>query len=220
MHALAEQVLAAARYRETGHISLQATPGGFGTSEFGDGESIRVEGLELVHRVRGSEQRTRITTLRAASEFVGVRPGAPPVYTAATSIALDEPLAVDAGAAAILARWYALGDTVLRDVRTRYANVDGTDPQLWPEHFDLAIELGDGAAGTRANYGASPGDDAIASPYLYVGPWDARRRTGRFATQTFGVARTYDELRAEADPSAAAATFVRTCAEELLGRAG
>ena len=27
-------------------------------------------------------------------------------------------------------------------------------PQLWPEHFDVAIELGDEAAGKRATYGA------------------------------------------------------------------
>ena len=29
------------------------------------------------------------------------------------------------------------------------------------------------AAGRRANYGASPGDDGHTEPYLYVGPWSA-----------------------------------------------
>ena len=29
------------------------------------------------------------------------------------------------------------------------------------------------AAGQRANYGASPGDEDHAEPYVYVGPWTA-----------------------------------------------
>jgi hypothetical protein len=217
LHALAEQVLAAARYRATGHISLAATPGGFGTPAFGDGESVRVDGVELVHTKAGSERRTRITTIAAAAEFVGVVAGAPPVYTAATSIAIGEPLAIDVAAAGVVASWYALGDAVLRGLKARYPGVDATEPQLWPEHFDLAIELGDSDAGTRANYGASPGDTTIGEPYLYVGPWDARRRTGQFAAQPFGAACGYDDVRADPDPDAAAAAFVATCAEQLLG---
>ena len=43
--------------------------------------------------------------------------------------------------------------------------------QLWPEHFDLSVDLGDEAGGSRATYGASPGDDAHPEPYLYVTPW-------------------------------------------------
>ena len=40
------------------------------------------------------------------------------------------------------------------------------------------VGLGDADAGTRANFGASPGDASIPEPYLYVGPWDEARRTG------------------------------------------
>ena len=42
--------------------------------------------------------------------------------------------------------------------------------QLWPEHFDLALDLGPESG--RANFGASPGDGGHALPYLYVGPWN------------------------------------------------
>jgi hypothetical protein len=45
--------------------------------------------------------------------------------------------------------------------------------QLWPEHFDLAVELGDEAAGRRAAYGVSPGDESVAEPYLYVSAWES-----------------------------------------------
>jgi hypothetical protein len=46
-----------------------------------------------------------------------------------------------------------------------------TPANLWPEHFDIAIEAGDEAAAQRANYGVSPGDDDHEQPYAYVGPW-------------------------------------------------
>ena len=106
--------------------------------------------------------------------------GAPPVYTPTTSFAPDAPLPVDRDAALVLADWYALGARAARTTcapRTR--SVPSSDAQLWPEHFDLACELGDADAGTRANYGASPGDARIPEPYLYVGPWDAGPAHGR-----------------------------------------
>src|SRR5205085_698912 len=69
-------------------------------------------------------------------------------------------------AARLLAEWYQLGAQAL----SRFAaEVPGDQPSsvvLWPEHFDVGIT----AAGI--NYGASPGDDHIAEPYLYVGPHD------------------------------------------------
>lgn len=45
--------------------------------------------------------------------------------------------------------------------------------QLWPEHFDLAVDLGSEAKHARAAYGLSPGDDNHPEPYLYVAPWVA-----------------------------------------------
>jgi hypothetical protein len=43
--------------------------------------------------------------------------------------------------------------------------------QLWPEHFDVAVDIGIEQTGARATYGASPGDAAHPEPYLYVTPW-------------------------------------------------
>ena len=42
---------------------------------------------------------------------------------------------------------------------------------LWPEHFDIAVELGSEPDGHRATYGFSPGDEHHPRPYVYVGPW-------------------------------------------------
>ena len=67
MHALAEHVLAPARYRSDGHIGLVPTPGGFGTPTFGEGERVRVDGVELVHERPGTSTRVRITTLGAGA---------------------------------------------------------------------------------------------------------------------------------------------------------
>jgi hypothetical protein len=216
MHVLAEQVLSAARYRATERIGLRPTPGGFGTPRYGGDEEVRVDGVELVHRVGGEEQRQPITSPRAAAEFVGVPLGAPPVYTAATHADPDAPLEVEAEGVAALATWFAVVDAALTALRRQHPDDSPTGAQLWPEHFDLAIELGDEDAGVRANYGGSPGDTTIAAPYLYVGPWQEARRAGRFAAYPFGAVSTYEELGATADPAAAAREFFEACASELL----
>jgi hypothetical protein len=85
MHVVAEQVLSAARYRAVQRIGLRPTPGGFGTPSFGDDEEARVDSVDIVHRRAGNEERERITTARAAADFVGVPLGAPPVYRGATT---------------------------------------------------------------------------------------------------------------------------------------
>jgi hypothetical protein len=75
------------------------------------------------------------------------------------------PLDVDAAAAARLAEFFAFAQRVLT---TLHAEAPDPSPiHLWPEHFDLAFVAGE------ANYGASPGDEHHAEPYLYVGPWTA-----------------------------------------------
>jgi hypothetical protein len=73
--------------------------------------------------------------------------------------------------------------------------------QLWPEHFDLAVEIGAERAGARAGYGASPGDDEHAEPYLYVAPWgDVSEREELFQASAFkGAELPYRELLRAAD---------------------
>ena len=200
LHALAEQVLAAAYFHATGHIGLRPTPRGFGTPVFGDHERVRVDGTALVHERAGAERRIEITTLRDAAGFVGVPLGAPKVYPPATALDPDAPLAVDHDAALALGDWYALSAVLLHDLGKEHSEQPASELQIWPEHFDLACEIGSADAGARANYGASPGDDAIPEPYLYVGPWNPDRRTGMLAAYPFGAALTYDELRHGPEP--------------------
>ncbi|MCU1468153.1 MAG: hypothetical protein JWM72_4081 [Actinomycetia bacterium] len=219
LHRLAEHVIAPARYRVDGHISLVATPGGFGTPTFGDGERVRVDGVELVHERPGTSTRVGITTLSAAARFVGVPLGAPvEVYTPATSCEPDAPLGVDPEAAGVLAAWFELGDAMLAELREAYATHQPTATALWPEHFDLACQLGDAAAGTLANYGASPGDAVIPQPYLYVGPFAASRRTGKLAAYPWGAAITYEDLAAAGDSKGTGIDFFLEGAALLLGQ--
>lgn len=194
LHAAAEHVLASARYQAEGRIGLRPTRGGIGTPAFGDREVLRVEIDQLVHERAGAVRRAPLTTLGAAAAFAGVPLGAPPVYTPLTPGDPDLPLTVDGAAARILAEWYAMGAAVLGDLVAEYP--DAAELTLWPEHLDLATSF------AAANYGASPGDDAIAEPYLYAGPWDEARRTGRFARRPWGDAVTYSELGAGPDPAA------------------
>jgi hypothetical protein len=217
LHGLAEHVLAPFRYRADGHIGLVPTPSGFGTPVLANGERVRVEGVELVHERPGTTTRIGLTTLGTAAQFVDVALGLPSgLYEPATPCAPDLSVAVDPVAARALAAWLAFDAALLNELRERYAAQPSTTPTLWPEHFDLALELGMAETGTRANYGASPGDQTIAQPYLYVGPWDASRCTGRLASYPFGAAITYDELLAAGDRSAGTGFFAE-CAGLMLG---
>jgi hypothetical protein len=217
LHAVAEQVVAAAYWHATTHIGLRPTPRGFGTPVFGASERVRVDATALVHEQAGATRRHELTTLSAASAFVGVPLGAPTVYPAATHLAPDAPLAVDRDAALALADWFALSAALLHDLRTAHVEFPSTELQIWPEHFDLACELGEEGTGGRANYGASPGDESIAEPYLYVGPHEPARRTGVFTRCPFGAAVTYSELRQESEAGAAGRQFYETAVADLAG---
>ncbi len=143
LHAVAEQVVAAAYWQATTHIGLRPTPRGFGTPVFGDAERVRVDATALVHERGSAVRRHELTTPAAAAAFVGVALGAPAVYPAATSVAPETPLAIDRDAALVLAGWYALAAALLQDLRAAHPGLPSTELQIWPEHFDLACELGD-----------------------------------------------------------------------------
>lgn len=161
LHAVAAEVLAVARAQAPGaKIGLRWTLGGFGTPFFGDDVQLRVEGAELVRQDRGGEARHPLTTLARLGAFAGVEQG-------------DEtPLEVDPAASRWLGELYGFGASVLEQLRAEAAPEDEPSRvQLWPEHFDLALELGAEARGARATYGVSPGDEAHPEPYVYVAPW-------------------------------------------------
>ena len=199
LHRVAEHVLAAARYAASGEIGLVPSPGGFRTPPFGaDGRFLAVDGTELVAGGATAIRRTSLTTIRAAAEFARVRPGAPArVYRPATPLDLDEPLTIDPMAARLLAEWYQLAAQAL----SRFAaEVPGDQPSpvvLWPEHFDVGITA------AAINYGASPGDEHIAEPYLYVGPHDGPPPGDpAFWNAPFGAARTGRQIGTVADATA------------------
>ncbi|MGE5281839.1 MAG: hypothetical protein ACM3N0_05885 [Chloroflexota bacterium] len=207
LHRVAERLVAAAR-KPDDEISLRATPGGFGTPVFeleGAEHRVRVEGAELVHDEGGTERRAPLTSLAAAAEAVaGLLP--------ADAQLDEEPLSVDPAASRALGSLYAFAAALL-DELVEEADPDDapTIPRLWPEHFDIAIELGPEAAGLRANYGASPGDADHDEPYLYVGPWTAEVAGELWNGRGFrGAELVYSELLGRDDPAAAAREFFRT----------
>jgi hypothetical protein len=196
LHRVAEAVVAPAR-KPDNEIALDATPGGFGTPEFeyrGRLRQVRVEGAELVD----GERRTGLTSLEDARALVADLVPAGPLS--------DDPLNVDPEAAARLADWYAFGAGVLNEL------ADGTASpvRLWPEHFDIAIEMGE------VNYGFSPGDEHHAEPYAYVGPWTAPPAGELWnATGFAGAELTYAELLKAEDPRLHALDFLTTRRDAL-----
>lgn len=213
LHRLAEAVLKEKRVLETGgRIALCYTPGGFGTPRWergeltGTGGHIRVEGVEVVLVESGTERRAAASDPEAAARLAGLEP---------SDGAGSESAGIDAEAAVGLADWFAYGTTVLAELIDSPAAAAPEPIRLWPEHFDVATVLGDEEAGSRANFGASPGDEGHPEPYLYVGPWV--ERTGELwnATGFPGAELSYAELLAANDPLQAGLEFMRTRLDAL-----
>lgn len=198
LHAVAEHVLSAARYRATGRIGLVVVPGGIGTPPFGAGPTVvAIEAADLVVRSgAGVVAQGPITTLREAAKLADLgEPGGPAdVYTLATPCEPDAPLFVDVGAASRIADWYAFGDAALRLWRdeimaTGPAEAAPSDVTVWPEHFDVAVRAGE------VNYGAAPPDASVAAPYLYVGPpLPPPEAADAFWNVPFGAARSWSDI--------------------------
>jgi hypothetical protein len=189
LHHVAEAVVAPARKPEN-EIALRYTRGGFGTPFFDeDGEDcqVRVEEGRLI-RQRGSEEAA-------------------------------EPLPADVSkdSARALGDFYGFACSVLEELRHEQPDEDPSLVQLWPEHFDIAIELGSEAKGRRANYGASPGDEGHDEPYLYVGPWGEVAGELWNASGFNGAELTYAELLETPDQRLAALLFMRERIRALAG---
>jgi hypothetical protein len=207
LHRLAEDVIKPAREQTSGGWTLTETPAGFGTPPFGEDCQVRVEGVELVVRERGTERRAPIGSLRSAAELIGPR-----LLPEGLGDLPSEELEIDPAAAAVLAVSYQLAREALEQLRREAGPSDSaTEPTLWPEHFDLAIEMGEEGAGLRVNYGLSPGDENHDEPYFYVGPWTAPAAGGLWNATGFpGAELDYRELAAADDPIALAVDFALT----------
>ena len=216
LHEVAAELLAPAR-KPPNEIALEATPGGFGTPCFdfdGARRRVRVEGDELVHECSDKQRRAPMRSLAGAGEAITELL---PIDTQLS----DEPLTVDAAASRALGAYYGFGAEVLGHLLAAAGPDDEVSPvRLWPEHFDIAIELGSERQGVRANYGFSPGDEQHQEPYLYVGPWSAAVDGELWNAHGFaGAELSYSDLIAAEDQAAAAFEFFASRRDALTALA-
>ena len=211
LHRVAEDVLAPVRVQHTGNeIALQARAGGVATPDLPAGGWVGCSGAELIVVAAGAaERRTPLTSLRAAATDAGL---------ADASRLADEPLAIDAEASAFLGSVFAFATAALEALAVDRGDRDAP-VRLWPEHFDVAIELGDEAAGARAGYGVSPGDEHHDEPYAYVAPWAAPGGAAELwdATGFTGAELAWADIAAADDAAALLHEFWRRRAVALEG---
>src|SRR5690606_15555017 len=119
LHQIAFFAVSPARYRAVGRMGLRPTPGGFGTPEF-EGRVVRVEGDLLVDERADGTATQSITTVRAATEFLGIDYEVDWYQTfrdPLTPVHPDSLLDVDEEAARALGEWFAFGFDVLETLR-------------------------------------------------------------------------------------------------------
>jgi hypothetical protein len=206
---VAAHVLARRRFAVTQRFGLRVTPGGVGTPAFGpDDEVVRIVGTTLYRERRiAGEARTltrgmHAATMRDLAAFVDVDIDAefsvghdtPPLG------AVDEPLVFDAAAVDLILAWYQLGARAMDRTVAAASSRTPSVAQLWPEHFDIGVDLAAGSS--RVNLGASPGDGYVAEPYVYLGPWGPERPGDpAYWNAPFGAVLTFTQLRDHPDPA-------------------
>lgn len=217
LHKVAEHVISPTRKRANGKIALRYTWGGFGTPFFGNDVQIRVAGDALIVQVGERIQHGRLTTLEDAAEFIGFD------LTRYDLAGADEPLEIDADASCWLGEWYGFAASVLQQLRAESPKeLEVSRVQLWPEHFDLAVELGSEQEGRRATYGMSPGDEQHEGPYIYVSPWEGVPDDAELwnARGFRGAELSFDELLQASDQRERALAFLRERRDALAGSRG
>jgi hypothetical protein len=175
LHAVAEYVLAGPQYVMSGDIRLRVVPGGFATRTAPD---LRVEGAVLVTPTARLPLTSTSADLATAAGVVARH--LRDVYPVGPELHQDDAVQVDPDAVSTIVDAFVRGDVAMRELSP------GSDPVLWPEHFDVGIAADD------VNYGVSPGDVHFPHPYAYVGPWQPR--VGDFWNTDFGAARPMTQL--------------------------
>ncbi|GIU91684.1 MAG: hypothetical protein KatS3mg011_0590 [Acidimicrobiia bacterium] len=211
LHQVAFFAVAPLRYGRVGKLGLRWTHLGFGTPFFGADEQVRVEEHLLVVQRGDGATGQPITDLESACAFLGIP------YREVWFEGFHDPpdpvgpralLEVEGRAVAELADWFGFVTLVLEELRRTPGAEEVGRVQLWPEHFDVAVEMGSG--GRRASFGGSPGDDAHQEPYLYVAPWEPVDRSDPFwGDPAFnGASLTHSELLSSPDPFRRALEFL------------
>jgi hypothetical protein len=205
LHRVAERVISPVRQRANGKIGLRWTQGGFGTPFFGADAQVRVDGGELVINAGGDERRGPLTTVRDAATAIGFDLKGADEQHAAT------PLEIDAAASRFVCDWFGFVTSALEQLRAEArAEAEPSRVQIWPEHFDASVEIGNEQTGERVGFGGSPGDETHPEPYLYVTPWSAQPEGELWQARGFqGAELGYAELLAAPDQRAAALEFFR-----------
>jgi hypothetical protein len=120
---------------------------------------------------------------------------------------LDDPAAF-----AELARWFASGNLVLKELTSN--DRGWAEVRCWPHHLDLGTIIslessGDASSGRSIGVGLSPGDASYPEPYFYVNPYGladphadgpALESGGRWHTEGwFGAVLTATSILGELD---------------------
>lgn len=228
LHRVGAYLMSPARRHANGKIGLRYTMGGFGTPFFdvsGVHTQLRVDGVDLVRQQADRVESVAVSTLNELGSFLGIEPDV--AWASQFDIpgpgGLDDDLGVDAESATALGNWFGFAYSVLEELRADEASVDASNPQLWPEHFDPAIEVGSDAAKHRGSYGFSPGDaeGGNTEPYIYVSAWyadDALDDNPFWNSTTYpGAILTYADLLAADDQRATALAFLRNGRDLIAG---
>ena len=220
---LAFFVIAPARFEAQGKLGLRYTHGGFGTPFYGNDRQIRIEGQHLVVQDGAMAQGEGITTIRDAARQVGIEYNekwGPSLHDPPAPTDPDAPLMIDRGSVRTCSDILGFGFSVLEQIRTEAGGEEKPSRvQLWPEHFDAAVEIGVEGVGRRAGFGASPGYPAHPEPFLYVSPWAKDWLDDPYWNADFGGSILgYDELLAADDQRETALAFLRRGLELIRNR--
>ncbi len=222
LHRLGYGVVSNTRKAANGKFGLRWTLGGFGTPFYGDDTQVRVEGRLLVRQHGNRVEAETITTLAAAAEFLGVEATSDQAEHDTVALGdLDRPLTVDEELVAFTSQWFGMATAALEELRCTPGAPDPSRVQLWPGHFDVAVEIGNAESEpvTRATYGASPGDAAHPEPYLYVGPWGPIDHGDPFWNDAAftGASLPYAAIVGDPNPCGIALGFYRQALSRLTG---
>ena len=156
------------RVQATGNeIALGPRPAG-SERPVPDGGGVRVEGTELVVGTADGERAARADHVaarrRAAWPASGPRAARRRRSTSTRRPPRSRRSVKRRGAAALG------GGSQAAAARSRRGEI-----QLWPEHFDVAVDARRRGGRPRATSAARPATRHHDEPYLYVGPWQAAR---------------------------------------------